>query len=243
MKNRIIICLSAMGFVASAPGASISVSFAGDNGGGTANQISPGETAGVVPDSAWTAATGATGGPTALGTSGASVTWSSNNTWGGSGATTDDEKMVNGWLDDGGPGANISIVGIPYANFDVYVYGSSDAGNNGRGFTTNVNGTDYFSGEAFATLSGNGSFFDGSTYVDASTATADPSYFKISGLSGSTLTIIGARNTGGPGLPGGGSDYRGGIAGIQIVEAVPEPSSALFLILSSAGFLGFRRRK
>lgn len=219
--------------------ASISISFAGDNAGGTSVQINPGQTAGVVPDSAWEAATGATGGPQAL-ASGASVTWSSANTWGGTGATTDDEAMLNGFLDDGGAsGSNVSISGIPYANYDVYVYGSSDNGNTGRGLTTNVNGTDYLSGGAFATLSGNGTFFDGTTYVDGATAAADPSYFRISGLSGANLTVIGARNN----LSGaGGLDHRGTIAGIQIVQ-VPEPSSGLLLISAVVGLTALRRRR
>lgn len=168
------------------------------------------------------------------------MTWSSANTWGGTGASNDAEAMANGMLDDGGSGSSVSIVGIPYANYDVYVYGTSDNGNAGRGFVTNVNGTDYLSGGVFTTLSANGTFFDGTNYVDGSTAAADPTYHLISGVSGPNLTVIGARTN----LTGaGGLDYRGTIAGIQIVEAIPEPSSSVLLLTVLMGAVGFRRRK
>lgn len=206
----------------------ISVSFAGDNGGGDSifiGGLEPiDETAGVVPVANWNSdfeqlAEGFldslfddSGSATT-----AAVEWSgSANTWGGSGATTSDEQMVNGWLDDNGSGADILVTGIPYDNYDLYVYGSSDAGNGGRGFTTRVNGDDYFSGGSFEDLTDNGSYFDG-IYVDGATNENNPSYFRIGGLSGAELSIFGARNQAGPELPNGSTDYRGPVSGFQIV--------------------------
>ena len=53
--------------------------------------------------------------------------------------------------------------------------------------------------------------------MNAATTANDPTYFRISGLSNPTLSVTGQRNTNGPVLPGGSTDYRGGISGIQIV--------------------------
>ena len=154
----------------------ISVSFAGDNGGGVSINLTDAETAGVVPVSNWNvngedqAAAGTLSGlvDSTGAATGAEVTWSgSNNTWGGSGATTPDEMLVNGWLDDNGTGADINVTGIPYDTYNLIVYGSSDDGNAGRGMNVKVNGTDYFSGGVFETLSDGGSFFSSSVgFVD-----------------------------------------------------------------------------
>ena len=133
---------------------------------------------------------------------------------------------MNGWLDDNGTGANVQVTGIPYAFYDVYVYGSSDGtGNAGNGWTTNVNGTDYFSGGEFTNLSLDETYFSSAVgHVDAATTAADPSFLKLSSLSG-PLSIFGAREGNGPVLPGGGTGYRGSISGFQIVENVnPNPN-------------------
>lgn len=209
----------------------ISVSFAGDNGGGvgvTIGGLDPTpEVAGVVPVANWNSddffldngfledLIDDSGTATS-----AAVEWAgSNNTWGGTGATTEDEMMVNGWLDDNGEGASVLVSGIPYENYDLYIYGSSDAGNGGRGLTTQVNGVDYFSNGAFEDpISDNGSFFSPDVgYVNALSLSNNPSYFKIGGLSGDELDIFGGRNQVGPEEPNGITDFRGGISGFQIV--------------------------
>jgi len=219
------------GITASSYGQVISVSFAGDNAGGNAVSIggfdpSP-EIAGVVPVANWNSdfdqlAEGFldnlfddSGSATT-----ANVEWSgSANTWGGTGATTEDEMMVNGWLDDNGSGADIIVAGIPYENYDLYIYGSSDAGNAGRGLTTRVNDIDYFSNGVFADpASNNGSFYSPDVgYVNANSMMDNPTYFKIGGLSGDELNIFGFRNQVGPDEPNGITDFRGGVSGFQIV--------------------------
>lgn len=249
MKTLCITLTLCLAFACSANSQTISVSFAGDNAGGQSLNLTGDDIAGVVPVSNWNAdAQGATGSIAALvdstGTATtAEVSWAgSNNTWGGTAGTNPDELMVNGWLDDNGTGSQIDITGIPYASYDLYVYGSSDAGNAGRGMNVQVNGTDYFSGGVFldpVTESG-GSFYTG--YVDAATTADNPSYFKISGLSGSDLSILGARNASGPELANASTDYRGGISGFQI-NAVPEPASLSMAVLMSIGLLSVRRRR
>lgn len=222
----------------------ISVNFAGDVAGGGLNFVVPTDVAGVVPVANWnnTDNTGAgvldgslsnlvddSGSATTAG-----VTWGgSNNLWGGveglPGVTTGDEWMINGWLDDNGDGATVNVTGIPYEGYDVYVYGNSDSGNGGNGLNTVVNGVKYYSGGEY--LAENETidmtFFGDNTvtkptgalgHVDASTTDPDPSFFKITGLSGSTLEIFGQNDGAGPVLPGGGTRYRGVISGFQIVE-------------------------
>lgn len=245
--SAVVICLL---FSVPCLGQTISVSFAGDNAAQPSINLTAAETAGVVPVANWNAdAQGVEGSIADLmdsdgAATGASVSWSgANNTWGGTGATTPDEMLVNGWLDDNGDGATINVTGIPYETYDVIVYGSSDDGNAGRGLTTQVNGTDFFSGGVFETLSDGGTYFSSSVgFVDGASAANDPSFFSITGLSGD-LTIFGGRNMEGPELPNGTTDYRAAISGFQITNAVPEPASISMVLMAFIGMLGFRRRK
>jgi len=205
---------------------SIGISFAGDNAGGTTIQITPAQTAGVptVAQTNWNAANGADDGGAALAlvddsgaATTASVTWSSANTWGGSAAPTDDAAMVNGWLDDGGDGALATITGIPYSSYDVYVYGSSDTGNAGRGWNADINGTNFASAPGvWEDPVSDASYFDNTNYIDGSTGVNNPTYFLAAGQVGD-LTVAGLRQT------IDGIDSRGGISGIQIVESTGLP--------------------
>ena len=222
-RFTLAVCLSLL-LAATSLAQSIGVSFAGDNTGGTAVQITSAQTAGIFPQSNWNAATGGEGTVSGLvdstgSATGASVTWSSPNVWGGTGATSDEEALVNGWLDDGGgTGNSVQISGIPFSDYDVYVYGSSDGGNEGRGLTVNVNGTSHFSGGEFTTLSANGSFFNG--HVNSASTNADPTYTMVTDVAGATLSIIGARDQAGPALPGGSTDYRAAVSGVQVLSLI-----------------------
>ena len=209
---------------AEANAASIGVSYAGDNGGGTSIQITPAQIAGVVPQSNWNAATGENDTLGSLvddsgAATGASVTWTSPNTWGGSAAPTDDAAMVNGWLDDGGgTGNSTTVTGIPYSQYDVYVYGSSDTGNGGRGWNVDINGVNFASDPGvWEDPDTENSFFDNTTYVDGSTGANNPTYFLATGLFGD-LTITGLRQT------INGLDSRGSVSGFQIVESTGAPT-------------------
>ena len=241
MKTLSILSMSML-FASTCFGQAISVNFAGDNGGGTSIFTTAADVAGVVPVANWNGdeTQAASGSMSDLvdssgATTAASVEWSgANNTWGGSGAATADERMVNGWLDDNGNGSTITVTGIPYDIYDVYVYGSSDIGNAGSGWNTEVNGTRYTSGGSYVDpVNASGSYFVG--YVDGATTDDNPSYVKVSDLSGGDLTIFGARYQ-----DPAGADFRGAVSGFQIV-AVPEPSA--FSLIALAGLVVLARRR
>ncbi|YCM43045.1 hypothetical protein V2O64_17190 [Verrucomicrobiaceae bacterium 227] len=173
---------------------------------------------------------------------GGNLLWDASNTWGGNGADNADERLMNGWLDDTGFGAGLFISGIPFVRYDIYIYGGADGGNGLKGYTMSVNGTEYFSKGAFVNLSDDSTFFDGSNYVNGLEDLPNPSYFKYPDVTGDLMSLGGARNTNGPLLPTGSRDYRGTVAGIQIVEIVPEVSTNGLLMCSLLGFAAVRRR-
>ena len=122
-------------------------------------------------------------------------------------------KILSGYLDDGGARATVTVANIPYAVYDVIVYCATDT--EGRYFgPVKVNGTPYRWDEENETT----------TLADSADSTAStcwgwsrsrvPAYgrnaIRIANQSGSTLTVVGANNA---------NNARGGIAAIQIVEA------------------------
>lgn len=221
--------------ICAANSATISTNFS-SNGNSGVDQLVSVSTAGVVAVGNWNDLAGGSGGPVALlddsgAATSAMVSWGAGGTWGGTAAAplSGDRALMGAWLD----GNSTSVTNIPYATYDVIIYGSSDAGNSGRSLGWTVNGSEVKSGGTFADpLSADGNYFFG-THVDGSTATNNPSYIRINGLSGD-LTI------------GDHSDpatsTRSPIAGFQIIEVVPEPSSSMLLGLGGM-LLILRRRK
>jgi autotransporter-associated beta strand protein len=74
-------------------------------------------------------------------TTGVAISWTSANTWyNGSGVGTQDQRVVVGYLDDGGPGVRVELTGIPYAKYNVYGIVGSDQGGIYTTQDFNVNG-------------------------------------------------------------------------------------------------------
>jgi hypothetical protein len=205
----------------------ISLNFVRVSNGATAMDAT--DVAGVIPVANWNNATQAnanadtdfpllddTGSAT-----GATATWQSGSaswsvaTAGAGGAG--DQKMMTGYLDQGGNGAGqihtLTFANIPYATYDVYLYHSSSGGAN-RMARYQANGTDIFTRNLDPANT-----FDGFTQAGYGTLAevedfnnAAGNYVLWTGLSGD-LTMEGE------GLSGG--TVRAPIQGIQIVAAGP----------------------
>ena len=177
--------------------------------------------------------------------SGASVTWSSNNTWSSTGlgeenntATGENGDLMSGYLDSLGVGeqgplvtvSGLSSVPAFSLGYDVYVY--VQGGVNGRGGNYTLGGNTLFHAPT-AAFSG---VFVEDTTVDSAAGpegTFGSNYFVFRNVTGDTFALAGIPTFGNPG--------RAGINGVEIVRAIPEPS-ALGLVLGT-GLLGTLRRR
>jgi hypothetical protein len=138
-------------------------------------------------------------------------TWHiSNNT-----RATADAKLMYGYLAPSYTSgtATVSLSGIPYATYNVYVYFGSD--NTGQQGKITIGTTNYF-----YTVAGNVNF-SGFTQTTDTTGSINLSanYARFSGLTGSTASIT-SSTTG-----GSGQDSGAGIFGVQIVEAGEVPQT------------------
>ena len=136
---------------------------------------------------------------------GADVTWSSKNIWQTDATpTTGDGQLLNGYLDDGN-GINITVSGLDFLTYGVYIYCNTD------------NGTDF----SAKTVNGISYTWNGSSTVTGSsgwgaTGTTDQliegtNVLYVDGQTASSLTIGSTGNSSGTGT-------RGCISGIQIVN-------------------------
>lgn len=165
------------------------------------------------------------------------------------GVGDDENKLVVGYLDDGGSGISINLTNISYSSYNVYVLFSSDEG---QGTATSytatnnliVNGSNLFgqiiTGDNTATTAtAYGSLIDAnaggsSNWVEitgdgAGNQTQTGNYALLEGQAGD-LTITSTRSGG-----------RGSIAGVIIEDtSIPEPSTTLLIGL---GGLTLLRRK
>ena len=110
-----------------------------------------------------------------------------NNTyqWGGVA-----ESFLRGYLDDTG-GVSVQIVGVPYSEYDVIVYATSDSSLALNYFT--INGSDYTCGSDGIATVGQSSWGEGET----TTAQLGKNAMLVQGVTGSTLTVSGSRAAGG----------------------------------------------
>jgi len=95
--------------------------------------LDPAESAGVVPQANWNNLSGAIGGPlSAIDSDGAAtateVSWETDEQWSvAATASSPDGKLLNGFFaEQNNDGSTISISGIPYTVYDLYIYVSHD---------------------------------------------------------------------------------------------------------------------
>ena len=193
--------------------AGIGVNFTGDVGGAGTN-MAPTLSAGVVPRANWNnmAALPNQGLPVALtdesgAASDASLTWSSNNTW-RSANNAASQPLMDGYIDSSAanPTITVTLSGIPFGVYEVYVYVGSDG--DGRTGRTRINdnpATDIWHLTTTSTFDG---FSEGTATTEG--AASPSNYARYSGLSGSSLTVQTLR---------GSNNF--GLHGIQIVETTP----------------------
>jgi hypothetical protein len=151
--------------------------------------------------------------------------------------TTYNKELLNGYLNAGpaawGPPITYSDVvfsEIPYASYDIIVYFSADVAGR-EGDVTDLTTTFSFNTLGPVSTSGSNALFVQTTDTAGTYLTA-ANYAVFSGLSGASQTVrVQMRD----------NDEWAGIAGFQVVEFVPEPSS--FTLLGLCGLMTVMRRK
>lgn len=174
--------------------------------------------------------------------SAATIIWSSNNTWSSTGLgeenntapAGENRDLMAGYLDTGGlgqTGVSINVTGLNASGFslgyDVYVY--IQGGVNGRGGDYTLGGvTNSHTGDSAF----NGTFIEDNVLA---TTPAGSNYMIFKNVIGDSFTLTGTPLVGNP--------ARAPVNGIEILAAVPEPTSIAALAGGIGVLLGLRRRK
>jgi hypothetical protein len=248
MKSSFVLILS-LAAASVSSGAIISLDF-GAPGNSITSVMGLSEIAGAVPAPNWNSFSGAT---QAAGqslfddaglTTGATVTWSSNNVWStGIADTAGNLRMMKAYLDTSSVSTTmVTLANIPASfqatGYEVYVYYDGDNGTANRAGAYTIGATTLWGLDA-ANASFNGTLTQGQT---ASNPGTDPlavpagNYLVFTGLSGAGFALSA---TPGPTSDGTG---RASINGIQIVQ-VPEPAALGSLLLGATLLAGVRRRR
>ncbi len=212
---------------------SISINFGSTEPDGAGSAVTG--AAGVLGTSNWNNLEGNNGSASALidgsgGATGASVEWTSNNTWASQGRGEEnntapegnDRNLMTGYLDTNGTDPNsVTVSGLTIeGDYNVYVY--TKGGVNGRGgdYTIGDETISHVDVEAF----------DGE-YVFGS----EGDVLVFTGVSGDSFTLSGQ--------PAVGDPPRAPINAIEIsTELVPEPSGTLLFGIGLLALLGRGRR-
>jgi hypothetical protein len=169
---------------------------------------------------------------------GATVTWSSPNTWSSTGAGEENNTasgengdLMAGYLDTGGvggQGVSITVANLPAVPaFDVYVYIQGGANNRGGNYTIAGTTKEHAGDSPFT-----GQFVQ--DVIDPG-STAGSNYLVFTGLTGTGFTLTTT--------PTIGSPARAGVNAIEIVQT-PEPAGLAIVSIAGAALLGrFRRRR
>ena len=139
---------------------------------------------------------------------GMNVFYTAANTWASGAANTADGNisLLKGYLDDGGAGSQVDVEGIPYAEYDLYIYAAGDQGQGPPlADYTVTHGVDTFNPvwAQAASLAPGGVLIDGS-------GGGEGHYYVIQGLTETNLSIAGLNNAGAGRAP---------LSGFQIVDA------------------------
>ena len=122
--------------------------------------------------------------------------------------TNQNAQLLNSYLDNTGGNMNVAVSGIPYANYNVYVYFNSDTA--GRPAAVQLNGATYY---YFNTVGGatSGVAFNGfvQTTSTVSTSSFAANYAEFTGVSGSSFTLTDS----------GSAANHQGIAAVEIVAS------------------------
>jgi hypothetical protein len=220
----------------------ISVQFGvGGTLGGPA--LLPTDIAGVVPASNWNVAVGDSGSTGLVNNAGlatgASVSWSSNNTWshGPSGFTpgSGNDKLMTSYLDgeSNGVPATATFTGLSGSSYNVYMY----------------------SADAQETVKQSGGFFVNGVHVPGSGdgSVGGPTFIQTSpGVTGNYLLLKNVAPVGGViSITDDGTSFRIPLNGVELVQStlVPEPATLSLLaagalaVGGSGAFARWRRRR
>ena len=184
------------------------------------------DTSGALADGEWFAdASSANGSSTAVFADGLTkISWSSANVY-ANGSALQGEAFVQGYLDDGGSGASVTVSQIPYETYDVIIYASTDTAS--RKFSPKtVNGTTYTCGNDGIAVAGDSAWGASKNQ----TAVYGTNAMIVKGLSG-TLSINGGRNA-----SYGEEAARGGIAAIQIMPSGATSGVSEIVIDATEGY-------